>query len=340
VDLHLSGVLLIAKNRAGSKEWDRFAELCGGSYRCAYYAAYLAPGWRVRRFEILQLSGNQSRKIGQCAVTLSGPIRIFADQLQLLSGFQIYWEPAMNMILKALGPGRYQYGSEWCTEPPRDNELARLINIQLEDVRLAYLQAIEFERWKSWDEYWSSVSSNIRRNYQKALSENADLELNLKCELSLLRVLPTLYRLKELTLQKKQLGGSVIRSVKSAIRTTFLFKITTAMVCLKNSKVVGFSTCLFYGQHAFYLEGGATRDVPGSGWYVLASTIRYAFERSQGKGLFVMGPVEEKTMQKPEWQGLARSRQQCRVTDRPVATIRFHYHGDGINNSSSWADQR
>ncbi|MDR3571093.1 MAG: hypothetical protein P4L81_02750, partial [Candidatus Pacebacteria bacterium] len=83
----------------------------------------------------------------------------------------------------------------------------------------------------------------------------------------------------------------------------------------------------------------ATRDVPGVGWYVLGSAIRYAFERSRGKGLFVMGPVEEETMTKPEWQGLARSREQCRVTERKVATILFSYKGERVNALRSWAGQ-
>ena len=58
---------------------------------------------------------------------------------------------------------------------------------------------------------------------------------------------------------------------------------------------------------------------------MLVSTIRRAFERSDGRGLFVMGPVDDETINKPEWQGLASSRRQCRVTQRPVAILYFTY---------------
>jgi hypothetical protein len=321
-------VISVRRNISNPASWDDFAIQCGCSYRCSFHAARLNDswfGWRVRRLEIFFHWGFVQSKVGQCTILAGRSLTIIGDQLQLLPSAQPFWRESMDAVLAALGPGRYIYGSEWCTERPRGDDIAGLKSVTVMSIRRAYLEAIEFDRWTCWGDYWKSISSNARRNFKKA--EGAPgLRIERFVGLKMLAALPSMISLRRLALNRKlESGYKISRSLKTLLRTLMLRNKIEVVACVIDQEKVSFSSCVQFGSSLFYLEGGSKPGVKGAGWYVLLSTIRRAFERTAGAGLFVMGPVDQATLENPDWHGLARSRQQCRVTQRPIETIIFDY---------------
>ena len=151
--------------------WDTFAAKCGASFRCAHgaLAAWQLSNsmfFRLRLFEIY--GGEFGGKIGQCAVAVSRKQSYFIDGIQLSPGDEALWEASMTAVLGRLGPGRYRYGSPWSIEKAREQGLQLLRNVSVEVVESHVVQGVDFNRWKSWDDYIGAVSNNARRNAKKA----------------------------------------------------------------------------------------------------------------------------------------------------------------------------
>ncbi len=95
----------------------------------------------------------------------------------------------------------------------------------------------------------------------------------------------------------------------------------TAVAIISGSVVATFSGIEF-GQNTYYLTGGSEVNNGGAPWYLLLLLIRRTYDRTHGTGKFLMGTVQKSG---PGWDGLARSRKQCRVTDFPTSIVTFTY---------------
>jgi hypothetical protein len=80
-----------------------------------------------------------------------------------------------------------------------------------------------------------------------------------------------------------------------------------------------------FGDYSFYLEGGSRRHNKGASWHLLMTMIERAWHDSEGRGAFVMGSDDRSNVGDKAWEGLVRSRHQCRVSSLPISTITFDY---------------
>jgi hypothetical protein len=328
--------LIIEPSRATAKEWDNFSSACGCSFRCGYNASALwlfdrRLGAATKRFAIFLRSGNGRIQIGQFAIRLGGRIRVFADQVQLLPTYEQCWCGVMEHILCSLGPGRYRYGSKWITERPRDEHLSLIPGVTIEVSRAFFFEIIDFTRWASWDDYWRAISANARRNHNKA-TQDTILVLQWRCGLSFLREFLPVMRLRRSTLRRKGINPSVLTwilwNLRAFARTWCLSAYVACLTARRGGVLLAFSYFIEFGQITFYLEGGSRTNNNGAAWMVLLSTIKRAYERTNGCGRFIMGAVNPAISDTPPWQGLARSRKQCLATQHPASVLTFAYTRD------------
>jgi hypothetical protein len=236
------------------------------------------------------------------------------------------WKDALVAILNNLGPGKYVYGSEWSTEVARDRELQGITGLTIKKVRPLFLEVVEFESWPDWDSYWHSISANARRNYNKIKKGLESSEIIISDEAYRIKDTIDVLSIKRTMFERKKLSRMIsLTLMRHAFRYALLKKNIRSTICRKGLIILGFATCIDVGKHIFYLEGGSQQAVAGVGWYTLLNTIHDAFDRTGGTGAFVMGPVEEETLAKAGWSGLARSRESCRATKREQATVTFQW---------------
>ena len=322
--------ILIESSATKVKEWDLFVAKCGCSYRCLYRASWVLHGnhkipFSVRRFDIILESSTEKRKIGQFVLVTSRTLKLFSDQLQLLPEWQYLWHEIMQRILEELGPGRYRYGSEWMTGPCRAESLRQFPNVNVLYTKKARLEAVDFSLWSNWNDYWSSISKNITRNYNKYIKESESQGLIIASLRHSLIYHFDISRLKVITLVDKGVSSSKVRVyLKSAMRYLVLSRHIKFVICVaSNGRLDSFAACVAIGANTYYLEGGSSKIKMGSGWFTLMNAMRQAYHAGNGRGLFIMGPVDDDTTGKPHWIGLEQSRQQCRVVQRPVSIVDF-----------------
>ena len=323
----------ISRSTATAGQWDEFAGLCGCSYRCLFRAApthrFSAAAFRkAKRFDIVLQSDGRLEKVGQCALVRGFKRIYFSDQIQLLPAYRDRWTEAMEQILAKMGRGCYVYGSEWMLEAPREADLRAIAAVSITAVKSAYLEVVDFSNWPSWERYSLAVSRNVVRNAKRFETDHPSSPLETFGGSRIVRLLHRLTRMKLNSLaQKSVIRFPLFRYAKDMVRIVCLFPALRWYVSHVGKSVAGFALCATVGVDAFYLEGASQKQFPGAGWYVLLGAIRDAFVQSEGKGLFVMGPVSPETLNQSHWIGLQRSREQCRVTRRPVATVAFDYRG-------------
>ena len=316
------------RDRIGqSGEWDEFAQECGASFRCARSALRFLQTehhlwFQVRRLELHLQEFGERRKIGQCAIGVGRHRRVFADGLQLKPGYEMLWQPAMTAVLAALGPGRYRYGSHWSLETPRERELGSLDGIRLERIRPHIVQAVDFGRWSSWEEYFQQISANVRRNARRAL-DNPGLHMRVREGLAGLREMPALLAMqKRLADRKKVPLASRQRQLRLALRTGLLRDHAVTATARSGADCLATYSGVEFGGNSYYLNGASTPDNGGAAWHLLLAMLRRAWDRGPGPRKFVMG-----TVQAPDdgWEKLDRSRQQCRVSAFPTSVVDFAY---------------
>lgn len=83
-----------------------------------------------------------------------------------------------------------------------------------------------------------------------------------------------------------------------------------------------------FGLSHYYLSGFTTPNNHGLGWKLLYKLIQRAWERTEGRGRFVMGSDDYRKQDKKNWQGLLRSRLQCGASPYPTSIIKFRYKAE------------
>jgi hypothetical protein len=308
-----------------AKEWDSFAEMCDASFICSYKASTFWQldehvWFKTRRFEIY--TREPSHKIGQCAVGVGHKINVFADSLQLLPQFEYLWEDVMIVLLAKIGPGSYRYGSIWNTEPPREETLQYLDGVRMVSVDSLIVQAIEFSRWSSWNGYLQHVSQNARRNAARAIKTLPTLQVRMRRRFSTLLDLPALISLSFNVRRRKQLAASPLRMIlRLILRLTIMDDYEITAVATDKRRPLAVFSAIEFGASTYYLTGGSARDNGGAAWHLLLTMIRRAYDRAPA-GKFVMGFLQEDI---PGWANLARSREQCRVSNIATSIIMFEF---------------
>lgn len=292
--------------------------------QCARGVADFDSGlFRLRLFEFY--GGELGGKFGQCALAVSAKKSVFIDGLQLAPGHENAWQASMTALLAKLGPGRYRYGSTWSIEAARVEELRQLQEVAVETVEPHIIQAVDFSRWNSWDDYIRSVSNNARRNAKKALSRFPSLQVRVKRGLATLREASAITNLHSRTIVRKSFKVARPLIVAQFIaRTLVMRKYTMTAIASDAGTDLAAISGVEFGAHTYYLTGGSVPDNGGSAWHLMLQVIRQAYDRTGGTGKFLMGPVRQLDA---GWEDLAQSRAQCRVTEFPSSIVTFSYSG-------------
>jgi len=323
----------LARHRVTWAAWDDFATRCDASFRGSYHhiGVWAAKHWmdhRVALFELLAETGGGARKIGQCAVGLAKDGRSrFLDRLQLVPGSEGLWDLAIAAVLAETGPGAYEYGDEWSVEPARDALLRRLPGVSLQTVRPLVVQAIDFGRWTSWDEYYRGVVGNVRRSANAATRRYPNLVVDVARGRAAMASIPDLVRLRTRVHARKGLGGGSFGFMLSkAVFTISCARHVISGHVRAGGRPMGAFYGAEFGANTYYLDGASARGNTGASWRLLMSMIARAFDRAPD-GRFVMGFVDYARHEEAVSGGLLRSRRACRVSDFPTSVVQFRYDG-------------
>jgi hypothetical protein len=316
-------ITLQSRRRRGiaQSEWDSFAEQCGASHHCAFDHIGL---WhllgRVHYIEIFEAPGEARRKIGQCAVAEVHGIRRFLDGLQLLPDAGDMWAPVMSAVLEELGSGHYRYGSNWSLECPRDLDLLDLPGVAVQRADPVVVQAVDFSRWATWDDYAKSMSENVRRNANNARKSHPDLRVTEREGLSTVTKVQALIWFRAAMCRRKglqfRIGHEWLRALVRAVVWRRHVVIASAEA---HRRALAMFSGIRFGTSCYYLEGASRPDNSGASWHLMMTMLKSAYRRSP-RGKFVMGVVEKDP-------NLNRSRQQCRVSNYPGCLVEFNYAG-------------
>lgn len=324
---------VVSRRRINWAAWDAFAEKSGGSIKGAYHhiRAWGARRWLRYRVVLLEIgvdAEGETQKIGQCAVAIgrNGPNR-FLDGLHLAPGCEPLWDQAMAAVLRETGAGAYDYGGIWRLEAPRDRVLEAIDGVSVETVRPLVVQAVDFGRWESWDEYYRDVVPNVRRAATAAPRRYPGLDLAMRKGRAALASLPDLSRLRMAVAARKGLAERPLGFLLSKLALT----LTCSRYMISGvAHVGGMALGAFYGarfgDNTYYLEGASAAQNTGASWRLLFAVMEEAFTRAPG-GKFVMGYVDFATHDEAQGGGLLRSRRACRVSDFPTSMVRFRYAG-------------
>ena len=325
--------ITLQQSTCSSQEWDSFAQQCGTSFLCAYNALKI---WqlnhqfyaRVRTYDILLSEYGSLKKIGQFAISSGYKLRVFTDSIQLLPEYQPLWQRIMTSILAELGPGVYRYGSDWSLEPPREQALEAIPGVKIEAVKPITVDAVDFSRWPTWDDYLQAISTNIRRNVARSKKTYTDLFVRVRRGVGALIDGPILLRLRAGMYRRKNVHFSSVSIIsRYVIRMIALRRYAVVAVASTKSQALAGCSGIDFGDHTYYIEGGCRTPNNGAAWHLLLCMLRRTYGRTGSTGKFVMGCGGESST------GLARSRQQCRVTSHPTSIVFFRMVGHGTTPS-------
>ena len=135
--------------------------------------------------------------------------------------------------------------------------------------------------------------------------------------------MPALTSLNLSMARAKRLAASPTRQLlRFLLRLITLGDYTiTAVISDQKRQLAAFSGIEF-GANTYYVMGGSEPQNGGAAWHLLLTMIRRAYHRAPANGQFLMGPVEEES---PGWVNLARSREQCRVSNLATSITWFTF---------------
>lgn len=313
------------------RDWDRFAVASGGSILGSYrhMTSGAVRNWFRQRLVLLQIeieTAEGARKIGQCAVSVSScGARRFVDGIHLAPGDETHWHDAFAAVLRAMGPGAYQYGGEWSLEPAREAAIAATVGVDIESVRPLVVQAVDFARWPDWDDYYRGVVGNVRRAATAAPRRYPDLAVAVRKGRLALGALRDLTRLRTSVAERKDLDVSPLRFLLTRLAMTLTCSpYVIAGVARAEGRALGAFYGAEFGRNTYYLDGASAAQNFGASWRLLFTMMERAFSRAP-TGKFVMGYVDYALHEEARGGGLLRSRRACRVSDYSTSIVRFRY---------------
>jgi len=305
--------------------WDSFAQHCDSSYRSAHHwlRAWSRKGFLRHEMKLLELF-RAGRKIGQCAVGIGAREGLFLDRLQIDPACRDLWSDAMAAVLAELGPRRYVYGWDLNLEASREDDLRTIAGVTVETVCPLTVHAVDFGQWASWSEYWKSTSSNTQRNAKRAEKENVDVVV--RQGIASLTHVPAITRLRSAMYQRKGLDFGPAKVLASYVATHVTCRrySLTAIAYDGATPLAGFSGMEF-GPNTYYIDGGSLPANKGAAWLIQMVMLKRAWERSSGRGKFIMGYVDYATHDDAIGGGLIRSRKAVKASDYPTSIVTFAF---------------
>lgn len=328
-DSSIAPTITIERSTISLDKWEAFAFRCDVSHRGVGNTMRL---WQIKQHRFfyrtsrysIYLQREQTRtRIGQFAIGISPYKKVFADGLQLLPEYRAAWTECMRAVLKQLGPGLYVYGSDWSLEPPQEHQISTLPGVTVRNVKGYVVEAIDFARWSSWEDYEQDVSSNIGRNIKKAKKTHEDLELDIKHGVSALAFTSHLFHCKAAMLKRKAVPFFRRRLVHGHILHTLLIPqyAFCAILRTRNRILAAFSG-IEVGRQIYYFDGGSM-GCDGTGW-LLKMSLMQDFFRRHPTGRALMGSEPHTSNVPSPWQESgSRYRRDARVSAFPTSIVTF-----------------
>jgi hypothetical protein len=188
------------------------------------------------------------------------------------------------------------------------------------------VQAVDFQAWPDWETYYRAVSANVRRNVQKARKAFPDLATATRRGKAAYReFLPLQIARHKLFRRKGVRRAFASVATRAMLRLMFMDSYAAAARCRGEGRDLAHYLEINFGANTFYLEVASAQRGDGAAWHLLMTMMEAAFRRSAGRGKFVMGPDDGAQRGDPVWEGLARSRRQCRAAAFPTSVVSFSY---------------
>jgi hypothetical protein len=262
-------------------------------------------------------------KIAQIAIGFGGRCRVFAEGLQILPEFQSLWGHVMGAFLTHLGDGEYRYGSPWSLEPPRESELALISGVSLIATQPITVFAVDFGRWESWDEYVKAISTNARRNANRATKTYNTVSIVRRSSFAAIMHLYPLLVLRKKLFDRKQLEYSWPKlTIRFLLRMVAMREKSFTAIARADGVLSAAFGGIEFGPNTYYLESGAIENNNGLSWFLLLRMLRDAYDRAP-LGRFVTGYNLETSDSADV--GLSRFRAQCRAVAHPTSEVVFAY---------------
>jgi hypothetical protein len=259
--------------------------------------------------------------------------RIFADGLHLLPEYHDVWPICMEAVLNELGPGQYVYGSDWSFEPPRESCLCTLAGVTVTDVEKYMTEAVNFERWRSWEDYQKAISSNIKRSVKKAKDELEPFKIEIRAGITSLTMFHKFYYAKFRMLRRKfhRLRQPRLLNFLALLNPAYYFirilltkNNAFSAILSKDRRVVASFSGVEVGKASYYFEGGTTES-NGAGW-LLNMSLMHDFYSRHPTGRFVLGSQKRNDDQLGDgWESSVRYRQRARVSGFPCSRVTFTF---------------
>jgi hypothetical protein len=308
--------------------WDQFAAECDAGYRSSFrflHATHILrwPRARILLFELFLKNDSGEVKIGQAAVKSHKRDHAFEDQLQILPDHADKWGDAMAAVIKAVGTGNYRYGYPLSVEKSRYDEICKLPCASDTTPRDIVVQYIDFAKWDSWDEYYKSISTNSKRNANRAEKEIANLNIEQLHGVKTLKEIFYLVNLRDEIYTQKDIKFEKIRAALSYFGRLIGFGGKSFAASLtSDKKYLASISGVIFNDKTYYLDGGRDTGTRGAAWYLTIEMLRICYARAS-KGKFIMGYVDYALHDDAVGGGLLRSRQSCRTTDLATSIVSF-----------------
>ncbi len=316
----------VAKGNIDKETWNTFAGLCGMPAFALFERLSLLDilGRTRMRFFETTLDG---AKIAQCAVGWERGSCVFMPGLQLAPGFDDRWTEILVSLMDILGACEVTYGGRLSLEPSREGELTTIPGVTIHTVRPIVVQAVDFSRWKSWDDYYSAISQNSKRNAAKA-AKDGSLEFRVWGGFKALSQVMHLARLRQSTATRKNLGVGAFSAAWSAgVWILCCPKPSLLFLVRARGRALAAAYGWRIGDNFWYFQSGSADNNGGAAWWFTIETLKRCYDMLGPKGKFVMGYIDYSLHEDEKGGGLLRSRQSCRVTDFQTSLVTFNYRG-------------
>lgn len=318
-------------SRVDAATWDANVIRAGGSYRSAYAhlrtikLRYLFRA-RAETFQVHLNRDGEVVQIGHYTVLVSGRFRLFFDGINLYPEYAEHWSDAMVAALTQAGPGEYDYGWTWRTEPAREDLLRTIPGVEIQSVRPILIQGVDFASWPDWDSYYRSVSTNVRYDARRAENTEPDLHVEVTTGLAALLKVPKLVSLQISLYRRKGISFAAGRVFVGYVFNILLCP-AQAMIAsaVAAGRVLAMHKDVAFGDCHYHVNAAAAAGIAGEARYLQLAMLRRAYDATP-RGKFLLGysdvPLDEQSA-----KGLLQSRRFLRASGWPTSLVCFRWSG-------------
>lgn len=311
-------------------EWDAAIQSARGSYLLAHRRLSIwrrsqqARGARVRVLKLLA----SDHEAGLCIVRSRNNIHTLRERLLLFPGQEAWWTSALSAVLEHIGTGTYRYGPSNSVSPGRAAELVLIPGVSIIDAKPYAVQAVDFSRYVSWNEYLHDLKPGIRNECRRAENRHA-LELVATSGRGIWRAIGRFALQLHRQPHRKGRRLAELRQVLSLVLSTATLR-TSAMMftATSGSEALATQYHVDFGSDRYYAAGAAAHMQPSPAWWLTIQAFKDAWERNPN-GRVILGSFYPHLHDGKTGQGLLDFRRRCRATSFESEMLEFRFEREG-----------